>query len=113
MACDGATVSCGGNHLGEAVSVELPHEGGEVVVLKVEWQQLLCKCLWVKNNESVAGLCPSNDVVRLFLIHHLVQLRQERLGLPRGDRRGALHTATAQSPRRRQGAPPPGSGKRG
>lgn len=50
-----------GVHLAEAVGVELAHEGGEVVVLEVLWQQVAGELGRLPNHEAGAVRGPGDD----------------------------------------------------
>lgn len=55
----------------KVVHVELADEGGEVVVLKVLWQDLITELLRLLYHEAVTFFCPSDNVLSQRIVHDL------------------------------------------
>jgi len=60
------------------ISVELPNEAGEVVVLEVPWQQHRPKYMRIPNYEAIVGGAPRHNGIRGWVINHVVRLGKER-----------------------------------
>ncbi|KAJ1390899.1 hypothetical protein SESBI_37143 [Sesbania bispinosa] len=60
------------------VSVQLPDEAGEVVVLKMVRQDVSGELRNIPNNKGVVVMTPRHHRVGGRVIHHVVRLAQER-----------------------------------
>ena len=60
------------------VSVELPDEAGEVVVLEVLGKKVPAELRRVPHHEAVVRGAPRHYLVRRRVIHHVVRLAQKR-----------------------------------
>lgn len=69
------------------ISIKLPHEAGEIVVLEVFGEQILFKTPRIPNNEAGIVQPPRNNGVRGGIIHHVIRLREERRRRIRAPRR--------------------------
>lgn len=61
----------------EVIHVELPHEGGEVAVAEVGWQDLLLEPFNIQDSEVNALLIPAHDARVLVTLKDLVCLGDE------------------------------------
>ena len=60
------------------ISVQLPNEAGEVVVLEVPWQQHCPKDMRIPNYEAIVGGAPRHNSICGWVINHVVCLGEER-----------------------------------
>lgn len=60
------------------ISIELTHEAGEIVVLKVGRQNPLREIQRLQNNKTVAGLSPRDEPIRCRIVHHLIRFHHKR-----------------------------------
>lgn len=63
---------------GTYIGVELADEAGEVVVLKVIWEQVAGELRWSPHHEGGLVLTPRHNLIGGWVIHQMVGLGQER-----------------------------------
>lgn len=68
------------------ISIKLPDEAGEIVMLKILGQQVLCKFWRVPDDEAVVRRAPGHDRIGSRIIDHFVGLGEK------GRRPGALRS---------------------
>lgn len=65
-------------HLETHISIELAHEAGEIMVLKVSRQNPLRKIERLQDDEAIIRLSPSDERIRRRIIHHLIRFQHKR-----------------------------------
>ena len=60
------------------IGIELTNEAGEIVVLEISGQDLLREVKRVDDDEAVAGSSPRDQIVRRWIVDHLISLHNER-----------------------------------